>query len=237
MWVNKVKIRAIVDTGAPINVISTRFAKRLGIAPDLDYRKEFGTAGTQSTTAQGAYSALPLRFGLLSVAAPAIVLPNQNYNFLFGTAFIKQFNVTICHKNHLFTIFGQNIPLHYSAKSNCPSTKTVNLVYADGVIPVPYSLLSRTYRGPPPRFLKIKDFRSKACLVSHFLLVFKKSLMWGLPLIYHVIFMVILCLPVKLHAMNRLWPLVLFYQPVYSLFTFLLPTPMLILYKFGKTKQ
>ena len=74
MWVNKVKICAIVDTGAPINVISTFFAKRLGIAPDLDYCKEFGTAGTQSTTAQCVYSALPHCFNLLSVAAPAIVL-------------------------------------------------------------------------------------------------------------------------------------------------------------------
>ena len=162
MWVNKVKIRAIVDTGAPINIISTRFAKRLGIALDLDHCKEFGTAGTQSTTAQGAYSALPLCFGLLSVAAPAIVLPNQNYNFLIGTAFMKQFNVTICHKNHLFTIFGQNIPLHYSAKSDGPSTKTVNLVYADGVIPVPYSLLSRTYRGSPSQIFENKGFPLKS---------------------------------------------------------------------------
>ena len=154
MWVNKVKIRAIFWHWRPYNVISTHFAKRLGIAPDLDYHKEFGAAGTQSTTAQGVYSALPLCFGLLSVAAPAIVLPNQNYDFLIGTAFMKQFNVTICHKNHLFTIFGQNIPLHYSAKSDGPSTKTVNLVYADGVIPVPYSLLSRTYRGSPSQILK-----------------------------------------------------------------------------------
>lgn len=81
MWVNLIKIHAIVETSSPINVFSTRFAKRLDIAPNLEYCKEFGTAGPQSTTAQGVYSALPLHFGLLSVAAPAIVLPNQNYNF------------------------------------------------------------------------------------------------------------------------------------------------------------
>ena len=78
MWVNKIKIRAIVDTGAPINVVSTKFAKQLGIAPDIAYQKEFGTAGLQPTTSQGAYSALPLRFGSLLVLAPAIVLPNQH---------------------------------------------------------------------------------------------------------------------------------------------------------------
>ena len=69
MWVNKIKIQAIVDTGAPINVVSTKFAKRLGIAPDIAYQKEFGTAGLQPTTSQGAYSALPLRIGSLLVSA------------------------------------------------------------------------------------------------------------------------------------------------------------------------
>ena len=50
VWVNKIKILEIVDTYAPINVISTLFAKMLGIATDFDCRKEFGTAGLQSTT-------------------------------------------------------------------------------------------------------------------------------------------------------------------------------------------
>ena len=86
---NRVKIRAIIDTGALINVISTHFAKKLGIAPDIDFHKEFGTAGSQSTVTQGAYSALPLCFGSLAVSAPDIVLPNQHYDFLIGTLFMK----------------------------------------------------------------------------------------------------------------------------------------------------
>ena len=76
MWVNKIKVRTIVDTGAFINVVSTKSAKRLGIAPDIAYQKEFGTAGLQPTTSQGAYSTLSFRFGSLLVLAPAIVLPN-----------------------------------------------------------------------------------------------------------------------------------------------------------------
>ena len=143
MWVNKIKIRAIVDTGAPINVVSTKFAKRLGMAPDIAYQKEFGTAGLQPTTSQGVYSALPLRFGSLSVLAPAIVLPNQHYNFLIGTAFIKQSNITICHKESSFTILNQHIPLIYLSKDNDTPSRTVNLVYTDGIIPVPFSSLSQ----------------------------------------------------------------------------------------------
>ena len=52
--------------------------------------------------------------------------------------------------------------MHYSAKSDGPSTKTVNLVYADGVIPVPYSLLSRTYRGSPSQIFENKGFPLKS---------------------------------------------------------------------------
>ena len=85
VWVNKIKIWAIVDTSAFINVISTFFAIRLGVAPRIDYRKEFGTAGLQSITSQGMCSTLPLKFGSLSVSAPAIVLPNQNYDFFIGS--------------------------------------------------------------------------------------------------------------------------------------------------------
>ena len=50
IWV-KIKICAIINTSAPINMISTCFAKKLGIALDLDYCKEFGIAGIQSITA------------------------------------------------------------------------------------------------------------------------------------------------------------------------------------------
>lgn len=138
MWVNKIKIRAIVDTGAPINVINTQFAKKLGIASDIDYRKKFGTAGMQSTTAQSTYSALPLCFGAFLISASAIVLPKQNYDFLTKTVFFKQFNVTICHKNYSFSILGQSILLIYSFKDNIPCEKTVNIVYNDGIISVPF---------------------------------------------------------------------------------------------------
>ena len=75
---------------------------------------------------------------------------------------MKLFNVTLCHKNHLFTIFSQKRPLLYSAKSYRPSAKTVNLVYADGVITVSYSLLSCTYRRSPSQIFENKGFLLKS---------------------------------------------------------------------------
>lgn len=90
--VNKVKVRAILDTGAPGNIISTRLAKKLKLAPDINCKLEFGTAGPWTTVAKGAYSSLLLRFGKLCVTAPAIVLENANYDILIGTSK----NVEVC---------------------------------------------------------------------------------------------------------------------------------------------
>ena len=60
LWVNKVKDKAVVDSGAPGNIISTRLMNKIKLAPDIECDKKFGTAGKEVTTALGAYSALPL---------------------------------------------------------------------------------------------------------------------------------------------------------------------------------
>ena len=43
--VHKLQVRAILDLGAPGNIVSTRLVKKLNLAPDLDYEEEFGTTG------------------------------------------------------------------------------------------------------------------------------------------------------------------------------------------------
>ncbi|KAJ9062904.1 hypothetical protein DSO57_1005706 [Entomophthora muscae] len=93
VFVNKIKVQAIIDTGAPINIVFMWLVKRLGLAPDIDHRKQYGTAGLTVTTAQGVYRALLLRFGSLVVLAPAIVLPNNNYDILNDTLFMRQYRV------------------------------------------------------------------------------------------------------------------------------------------------
>ena len=75
---------------------------------------------------------------------------------------MKQFNITICHKESSFTILNQHIPLIYSSKDNDTPSRTVNLVYTDGIIPVPFSSLSQTYRGVPAQLLENKGFPLKS---------------------------------------------------------------------------
>ncbi|KAJ9050146.1 hypothetical protein DSO57_1017138 [Entomophthora muscae] len=49
--VHKLRVRAILDSGAPVSIVSTRLVKKLKLAPDLDYNKEYGTAGPNRTKA------------------------------------------------------------------------------------------------------------------------------------------------------------------------------------------
>ncbi|KAJ9079969.1 hypothetical protein DSO57_1030028 [Entomophthora muscae] len=64
---HKLRVQAILDSGAPGNIVSTRLVKKLKLAPDLDYKEEF------STTVSDKIKAL----GKLVVTAPDIVLCNN----------------------------------------------------------------------------------------------------------------------------------------------------------------
>ena len=54
--VNNYPVRAIVDSGAPINIISTKLVSKIGLKPDLEYSCEYGTAGIHLVMSKGAYS-------------------------------------------------------------------------------------------------------------------------------------------------------------------------------------
>ncbi|KAJ9066160.1 hypothetical protein DSO57_1012351 [Entomophthora muscae] len=86
--VHKLRVRAILDSRAPENIVSTRLVKKLKLLPDLDYNKEFGTTGPDRTTALRVYSSLLFFFDKLVVTAPAIVLQNKSYVILIGTSFM-----------------------------------------------------------------------------------------------------------------------------------------------------
>ena len=63
MFVNEVPVWAILDTGAPFNIVSTKFLSCLKLPPDLIHSKQYGTAEDHGTTSQGAYSLITFQFG------------------------------------------------------------------------------------------------------------------------------------------------------------------------------
>ncbi|KAJ9059561.1 DNA damage-inducible protein 1 [Entomophthora muscae] len=152
IFVNKIKVQAIVDTGASINIVSMCLIKHLGIAPDIDLWKQYGSAGLTVTTAQGAYSSLSLRFGSLAVLVPAIVFPNNNYDILIGTSFTRQYRVRNDLAADTFEILDQTIPLYYCCNKDTGTHKSIpsiNLAYKNGVVPIQYQKLRRTVRNLP----------------------------------------------------------------------------------------
>ncbi|KAJ9073394.1 DNA damage-inducible protein 1 [Entomophthora muscae] len=144
IFVNKLKVRAIIDTGAPINIVSSNLVRKIGLAPDIDHKKQYGIAGLDFTTTQGAYSTLPLCFGFLEVSAPIIVLSKKNYDILIGTLFMQQYGVKTDLENDVLEILGQSVPLYYnwsSPETGTLPTPCVNLAYCNNVVPVKYCKL------------------------------------------------------------------------------------------------
>lgn len=101
----------ILDTGSPVNVTSSRFARKIKMYPNLDHAVVYDTAGTASTKSIGAYSALPLRFGKLVLTAPAVVLKIKDYDLLIGTQFLKEFDGIINHQEGFVFLLGYCVPL------------------------------------------------------------------------------------------------------------------------------
>jgi hypothetical protein len=152
IWVNKIKVRAIIDSGAPGNIISTKFMKRLKLMPDILHEQNYGTAGIHGVTSKGAYSVLPIRFGSLQVAAPAIVIPNNSYDMLIGTSFMRQFKAKTNHEDDTFTILGHKIPMYYTKNGeikNIKENKIVYMVYKDGTQAIEYFRKSRSHKTWP----------------------------------------------------------------------------------------
>ncbi|KAJ9087418.1 DNA damage-inducible protein 1 [Entomophthora muscae] len=165
IFVNKLKVRAIIDTGAPINIVSSKLVQQMGLVPDIDHKKQYGTAGLDCTTAQGAYSVLPLSFGSLAVSTPAIVLPNENYDILIGTLFMQQYGVKTDLENDVLEILGQAILLYYNQthpEMGSQTTPYVNLTYCNNVVPVKYCKLGHRVKHLPTQVEEYKGLPLRA---------------------------------------------------------------------------
>lgn len=69
-------VRAIIDSGAPLNIVSSKLFKKQGLATDIDFQVEDSTACPETTISMEANSAPSLYIGAISVSLQAIVLPN-----------------------------------------------------------------------------------------------------------------------------------------------------------------
>ena len=81
---------AVLDTGAPLVILSSHFAKQLRLDPDVEYNKVFGTAGEKNTQALGAYLSIPIKIGNITTFSPAIILNASGYNILCWIKLLRE---------------------------------------------------------------------------------------------------------------------------------------------------
>ncbi|KAJ9080622.1 hypothetical protein DSO57_1023001 [Entomophthora muscae] len=65
--IQKVNIKAVLDTGSPVNAVSSKLVKKLKLAPNLNYHQLYGTAGLSMTCNIGTYYVLSIWFGKLTL--------------------------------------------------------------------------------------------------------------------------------------------------------------------------
>ncbi|KAJ9067212.1 hypothetical protein DSO57_1001849 [Entomophthora muscae] len=143
MMVRKVKVQAIIDSGAPGNIISLKLFKKIKLAPDLDYQEIIRTESPLTTKAMGTYLSLLLLYGKLIVTAPAIVLDNNSYDIIIGTGFMTRYRTITNHGDDTFKILGRTIPMYYNGAKVVDLLKKLHFInreYADSDIAVVYTL-------------------------------------------------------------------------------------------------
>ena len=105
------KVRAVLDSGAPLVILSSKFVKKIPFKPDVSYDKIFGTAGNIKVQFLGVYYLVHLKFGSLVITTPAIVLQLKGYDMHTGSDFFDTYDTTMCHKEGIFKIMGHSFPL------------------------------------------------------------------------------------------------------------------------------
>lgn len=157
--INHKNVIAILDTGEPENIFSTKLINLIKLAPVVNYNHSFGTVGPNVTCAVRAYNALILRFGKSILQSPAIVLNNDNYDILISTRFMHKWNCKIDLGKELFYIIGEEIPIFFSRQVPVSSARNIhwiNVEYPKGTFPLKV-FLQNHYTLEPPSFVNFKE--------------------------------------------------------------------------------
>ncbi|KAJ9055939.1 hypothetical protein DSO57_1038159 [Entomophthora muscae] len=151
-------IKAVLDTGAPINIISSRLVKRLGFLPDILYAESFFTAGVESIKSNGSYSSVPLKFGELVVTYPSVKLESESYDMLRGTDFLRTYQTEISHLHVHFSILRYTVHLLLKDSSDAflvskeeTGRQHACLWYPHGVLGLPYIVANASFK-PLPKY-------------------------------------------------------------------------------------
>ena len=112
-----------MDTGAPDVIISTKLARAIKIAPDINYNQTFGTTRPSLTQAVGAYSAITIKLGQVVVQTPAICLDNKSCDILNGASYLKRWNFSLDLRSERFFVNKNPLQIFWNKGCSFPSSK------------------------------------------------------------------------------------------------------------------
>jgi hypothetical protein len=105
--INGSPVQSIVDTGAQISIISTKFAKSCGLYQQLDRNFEGRAVGVGSSNILGKLRGTSIRLGHLHLKHDIAVIDNCRFDFLIGLDVLRKFKSNICLRENMVKLFHQ----------------------------------------------------------------------------------------------------------------------------------
>ena len=107
--VNKVPLKAFVDSGAQMTIMSLDCAKRVGLARLIDRRWRGVAKGVGTANIIGRIHAAPIQIGSAYFTMSITILESKDMQFLFGLDQLKRHQAVIDLKANCLRIQGQNV--------------------------------------------------------------------------------------------------------------------------------
>jgi len=108
--VNKKPLKAFVDSGAQMTIMSQSCAERVGLAHLIDTRWKGMAKGVGTSKITGRIHAAPIQIGSAFFTMSITILENQDMQFLFGLDQLRRHQACIDLKENCLRIQGQVVP-------------------------------------------------------------------------------------------------------------------------------
>lgn len=134
--INGYPVNAIIDTGAQLSIMSTKFAKKCDLYSSIDRRFAGRAVGVGSSEILGR-STTRVRLGAMQFKSDFSVLENTRIDFIIGLDILRKYQCVVCLRENVVKLHYQNKvfrvpimlpsnPMSYDTESNVESVSADN---------------------------------------------------------------------------------------------------------------